>query len=212
LSSAARGISDLGLAVPDDEEEDYDLMGPAQDTDSLGLSSAARGISDLGLAVPDDEEEEYDLMGPAQDTDSLGRSSSARGISDLGLAVPEDHDEDEEDEAYDLMTSEQDDEEDEEDRLSLSSLLSSRRRDDLYDDDDEEEEDDEDMEDLDDEMDGDPDFKPKFDIMALLNEQISSYRDMTLSERMDEIEVDTMEISLEELAAYVKENRKRRGA
>ena len=213
LPSSARGISDLGLAVPDDdEEEDYDLMGPAQDTDSLGLSSAARGISDLGLAVPDDEEEDYDLMGPAQDTDSLGRSSSARGISDLGLAVPEDHDEDEEDEAYDLMTSEQDDEEDEEDRLSLSSLLSSRRRDDLYDDDDEEEEDDEDMEDLDDEMDGDPDFKPKFDIMALLNEQISSYRDMTLSERMDEIEVDTMEISLEELAAYVKENRKRRGA
>ena len=57
-----------------------------------------------------------------------------------------------------------------------------------------------------------PDFKPKFDIMSLLNEQISSYSEMTLSERMDEIEVDTMEVSLDELAAYIKENRKKRGA
>ena len=48
--------------------------------------------------------------------------------------------------------------------------------------------------------------------MSLLNEQISSYSEMTLSERMDEIEVNTMEVSLDELAAYIKENRKKRGA
>ena len=63
-----------------------------------------------------------------------------------------------------------------------------------------------------DDSDEDSGFKPKFDIMALLDEQLDSYSEMTLSERMDEIEVDTMEISLDELAAYIKENRKKRGA
>ena len=63
-------------------------------------------------------------------------------------------------------------------------------------------------------MDSDEDdesFVPSFDIMAMLDEQLDSYNEMTLSERMDEIEVDTMEVSLDELAAFVKESRKRKG-
>ena len=54
------------------------------------------------------------------------------------------------------------------------------------------------------------DFAPKFDIMALLEEQLLNYSEMGLVERMEEIDVVTMDISLEELAAYVKESRKRR--
>ena len=46
--------------------------------------------------------------------------------------------------------------------------------------------------------------------MALLDEQLDSYTDMSLVERMEEIDVSTMEITLEELVAYVKDNRKRR--
>ncbi len=58
--------------------------------------------------------------------------------------------------------------------------------------------------------DDDDDFTPTFDIMALLDEQLDSYAEMSLTERMEEIDVMTMEVSLEELAAFVKENRKRR--
>ena len=46
--------------------------------------------------------------------------------------------------------------------------------------------------------------------MALLEEQLLNYSEMGLVERMEEIDVVTMDISLEELAAYVKESRKRR--
>jgi len=55
-------------------------------------------------------------------------------------------------------------------------------------------------------------FIPSFDINAILDEQLDNYNEMTLGERMDEINVNTMEVSLDELADYVKENRKRRGA
>ncbi|MBQ6674750.1 MAG: hypothetical protein IJM75_01340 [Ruminococcus sp.] len=46
--------------------------------------------------------------------------------------------------------------------------------------------------------------------MALLDEQLDSYGEMTLEERMEEIDVNTMEISLDELMAHVKDLRKRR--
>ena len=58
----------------------------------------------------------------------------------------------------------------------------------------------------------DNDFTPKFDIMALLDEQLESYSEMTLDQRMEEIDVNTMEVSLDELASYIKDSRKRRGA
>ncbi len=65
----------------------------------------------------------------------------------------------------------------------------------------------------DDDLDDDDDeFTPKFDIMALLDEQLDSYSEMSLAERMDEIDVNTMEISLDELAAHIKDSRKKRGA
>lgn len=70
-------------------------------------------------------------------------------------------------------------------------------------------EEDEETEGTDDE-DEDGDFTPKFDIMALLDEQLDSYGEMTLEERMEEIDVNTMEISLDELMAHVKDLRKRR--
>ena len=48
--------------------------------------------------------------------------------------------------------------------------------------------------------------------MALLDEQLDSYGEMSLDERMEEIDVITMEVSLDELAVYVKDRRKKRGA
>ena len=56
------------------------------------------------------------------------------------------------------------------------------------------------------------DLLPEFDIMALLEEQLESYSEMGLEERMEEIDVVTMEISFEELAAFIKDKRKKRGA
>lgn len=56
------------------------------------------------------------------------------------------------------------------------------------------------------------DLMPEFDIMSLLDEQLESYSEMGLEERMEEIDVETMEISFEELAAFIKDQRKKRGA
>ena len=55
-------------------------------------------------------------------------------------------------------------------------------------------------------------FEPSFDIMAMLEEQLDSYSEMSLPERMEEIEVQSMEISIDELASYIKSSRKRKGA
>ena len=99
----------------------------------------------------------------------------------------EDDEEDEDDDDYEVPEYD-DDDEDDEDELS-------------YDDDDDE-----------DEEDSSEGFSPKFDIMALLDEQLSSYSEMSLEERMEEIDVETMEISLEELMEYVKDLHKRRRA
>lgn len=51
-----------------------------------------------------------------------------------------------------------------------------------------------------------------FDMMALLEEQLNSYSEMTIEERMDEINVVTMEVTVEDLAEYVKAKRKKAGA
>ena len=56
------------------------------------------------------------------------------------------------------------------------------------------------------------DFIPSFDIMSLLDQQLESYSEMSLEERMEEIEVDTMEISFNELATFIKDQRKKGGA
>ena len=62
----------------------------------------------------------------------------------------------------------------------------------------------------DEEDDDDEGFTPKFDIMALLDDQLGSYSEMDIVERMEEIDVVTMEVSLEDLADYIKKARKRR--
>ncbi len=56
------------------------------------------------------------------------------------------------------------------------------------------------------------DFELKFDINAILDEQLSGYDEMSITERMEEIDVKTMEVSLEELAEFVKLQRKNRRA
>ncbi|SEK80828.1 AAA-like domain-containing protein [Ruminococcus sp. YRD2003] len=53
-------------------------------------------------------------------------------------------------------------------------------------------------------------FTPKFDIMALLDEQLGSYSEMDIVERMEEIDVVTMEVTLDDLTDYIKKARKRR--
>ena len=58
----------------------------------------------------------------------------------------------------------------------------------------------------------DSDFLPAFDIMSLLDAQLESYSEMGLEERMEEIDVATMEISFDELVTFIKDQRKKRGA
>jgi hypothetical protein len=48
------------------------------------------------------------------------------------------------------------------------------------------------------------DFEASFDIMAILDEQMESYSEMSIIDRMEEIDVYTMEVTLEELAAHNK--------
>ena len=55
------------------------------------------------------------------------------------------------------------------------------------------------------------DFEPQFDIMSLLDEQLESYSAMNLVERMQEIDVTVMDISLDELASYIRDTRRKRG-
>ena len=52
--------------------------------------------------------------------------------------------------------------------------------------------------------------RPRFNIMELLDAQLDSYSEMTLPERMDNLKVNKLEISLVELAEYIKDRRKRR--
>ena len=67
----------------------------------------------------------------------------------------------------------------------------------------EEEEDDE-------EDDDDGGFELKFDIDAILDEQLESYNAMSITQRMAEIDVQTMEISFDDLTAYIRDMRKSR--
>ena len=53
----------------------------------------------------------------------------------------------------------------------------------------------------------DEDFEPSFDFMALLDEQVESMAQMSLAEKMDELDARILEISIEELAAYTKEQK-----
>ena len=52
--------------------------------------------------------------------------------------------------------------------------------------------------------------RPRFNIMELLDAQLDSYSEMTLPERMNNLKVNKLEISLVELAEYIKDRRKRR--
>ncbi len=70
----------------------------------------------------------------------------------------------------------------------------------LYDDD---EDDDEDNR-------GEDEFELKFDIDAILEEQLQSYSEMTISDKMNEIDVQKMEISFNDLTVYIRQQRKSR--
>ncbi len=71
-------------------------------------------------------------------------------------------------------------------------------------------EDDDSDEDEDEEVDDDDAFS--FDLMSILDEQLKSYNEMDIEERMEEVDALTMDITVEDLAAYVKKMRKKRGA
>ena len=57
----------------------------------------------------------------------------------------------------------------------------------------------------------DDDFDPCFDVMELLDDQLDRYMEMGLVERMEQFHVEKIEATLEELEAYIKSNRKKRG-
>ena len=101
---------------------------------------------------------------------------------------------------------EEDEEYDDEDDFELGEDFDFEDDDD-FDEDAEVISDEEDFEDNDDDEEG---FTPKFDIMALLDDQLGSYSEMDIVERMEEIDVVTMEVTLDDLADYIKKARKRR--
>ena len=109
----------------------------------------------------------------------------------------------------DLYDDEEDDQTDKQE-YSEHAYEESESEEPEYDEPEDDDDDDADYDDDDEDEDEDDSFTPKFDIMALLDEQLDSYGEMTLEERMEEIDVNTMEISLDELMTHVKESRKRR--
>ena len=52
--------------------------------------------------------------------------------------------------------------------------------------------------------------EPFPDIMDLFAEQVDHFMEMNLKERMEEFEMEQMEVSFEDLTAYIKNQRKRR--
>ncbi|MBR1459261.1 MAG: DUF87 domain-containing protein [Oscillospiraceae bacterium] len=69
----------------------------------------------------------------------------------------------------------------------------------------------EDEEPLSDGLDDDEDFDPCFDIMNLLDEQLDNYMSMDLKDRMEKFHTDEIEVTFEDLTAFIKNNRKKRG-
>lgn len=144
-----------------------------------------------------DEDEELEEEIPEeipeeiQEDESMEDDMEENEIFDIGKILGEEEDDSESDESseFDLDESDEDNEEDESD---------------------DEEDEDEDEDQVDDGLDYDEEFS--FDLMTLLDEQLKSYNQMNIVERMEEIDVMTLEITVEDLAAYVKEMRKRRGA
>ncbi len=136
----------------------------------------------------DAPEPEEKAPAPAASAPSRSYAEPDEDDDDELLDIDEPDDEDE------LLAAEEPEDEDEDE---LITARKPKDKDEHYDDDND---------------DDDESYTPKFDIMALLDEQLESYSEMTLEERMEEINVDTMEVSLDELSAHVKDQRKKRGA
>ena len=60
-------------------------------------------------------------------------------------------------------------------------------------------------------LEDDEDFDPCFDVMELLDNQLDRYMEMDLKERMEKFHTDEMEVTFEDLTAFIKNNRKKRG-
>ena len=186
-----KGVSLEKPAAPTYPEQDYE---PEEDIEP-----------DLGNYEDEESEPDYSNYEDEEPEPEYDEDEEPEPEYDEDEEPEPEYDEDEEPESeYD-----EDEDEDEDERYFDDDDDDDEEADDdddeLYYDDDEDDDDDDD-----DDEDDDDDFVPKFDIMALLDEQLESYSEMTLAERMEEIDVTTMEITLDDLAKYIKDSRKRR--
>ncbi|MBR6221885.1 MAG: DUF87 domain-containing protein [Lachnospiraceae bacterium] len=171
---------------------------------SLGAQAAGRPIEDTAeeeekrkrRAYIDEDTEEEDYKSEEYDEDEdddfdFGSDEDEKDEDDFDFESDEDEkDEDDYDEDYDSDEDEDEDEDDDDD-FGFDS----------FDDDDDELSFEDDSE----------EYEPAPFIFAeLLNEAAEEYANMDLMERLDELGESVMEITLEELASYVKEQRKKK--
>ena len=168
----------------DDEEDDMDNELDRFADDELEDDESDRGYTFIDEEDEEEEEDDFDLSRYGSDSDDESDEDDF-DLSRYGL----DDDEDEEEGNYDL--GEDFEFEDDSDASEEDDVIT-------------------DIDELDEEDDDEEGFTPKFDIMALLDEQLGSYSEMDIVERMEEIDVVTMEVTLDDLLDYVKKARKRR--
>ena len=194
------------------------------------MSKKLQDLAATGAVSIDSEEsldDFYDIR--TQETEDDIASETSYDLSDdddfanddIDIADEEEAETDEEvwetdDETEDTFTEDEEPEEDEDEETEADEEDDgSFIFEDVEDDDDDfvfgldSEEDTEEEEDNE-EDDDDGGFELKFDIDAILDEQLESYNAMSITQRMAEIDVQTMEISFDDLTAYIRDMRKSR--
>ncbi len=168
--------------------------------ESLG-TGLSEEIDDFSLGEEDedygfDEEEEEDFETDESDSLGFGDEEAEDEEDEEDFSFDEEDEEDEEDSFSfdeDEEDSEDEDSEDEEDEFSFDE--DEDDDDDLYSDDESEE------------------YEPApFLFSELLAEAAEEYADMDIEERMEEMGEEVMEITLEDLVAYIKKQRKKKNA
>nr|MCR4686970.1 DUF87 domain-containing protein [Lachnospiraceae bacterium] len=197
--SVADDIDDLLADDNTYEDSDYDVEGLFDSSDDIDdLFSDTDNLIDSDDTFDDDETFDAVTAGDGlvgDDFADFDDDSSIFDVDDEDIDV--DFDDDESDSDDDDDFDDDDDDFDDDD-------------DDYDDDDDDFDDDDDDFDDDDDDFDSD-DYEPApFLFAELLSEAAEEYAEMSLDERMSEAGKDVMEITVEDLADYIKAMRKKK--
>ncbi|MBR1675445.1 MAG: DUF87 domain-containing protein [Eubacterium sp.] len=209
LAAAAAGSASANRSRTVVRERAEEAIGEEEEYTASSLES------DDSLSLGYDEEEERDDFSYDEDEEEniSGFDEDEEEISDLD--EEEDYSFDDEDEEEDDFSFDEDESSEDED-LSFDE---DEDEDLSFDDDEEEEEDEEEDEDsfFDDDEDEEysdedsEEYEPApFLFSELLAEAAEEYADMDIEERMEEMGEEVMEITLEELMAYIKKQRKKK--